>query len=49
MDPPQTKKQNHKSAKDKREGAARLGSSKHVRIAEVLAEKRKGKQANLLG
>ncbi len=42
MDPPQTKKQGHKSAKEKRRGADRLGSAKHVRLAEQLAEKRKG-------
>jgi hypothetical protein len=43
MDPPQTKKQSHKSAKDKKEGANRLGSSKHVRIAEkIAADKAKG-------
>jgi hypothetical protein len=42
MDPPQTKKQGHKSAKEKRQGADRLGSAKHVRLAEQLAEKRKG-------
>jgi glutamine synthetase len=41
MDPPQTKKQGHKSAKDKKEGANRIGSAKHVRLAEQLAEKRK--------
>ena len=40
MDPPQTKKQSHKSAKEKKEGANRLGSSKHVRNAEKIAENR---------
>jgi hypothetical protein len=45
MDPPQTKKQGHKSAKDKKEGANRIGSAKHVRLAEQLAEKRKEKGA----
>ncbi len=45
MDQPQTKKQAHKSAKDKKEGANRLGSSKHVRIAEkIAADKAKEKK-----
>lgn len=39
---PQTKKQGHKSAKEKKENPNRLGSSKHVRLAEIRAEKRKG-------
>lgn len=42
MDPPQTKKQGHKSAKEKHQGAERLGSAKHVRLAEQLAEKKRG-------
>ena len=44
MDQPQTKKQGHKSAKEKREGADRLGSAKHVRLAEQVAENQKHKQ-----
>ena len=42
--PPQTKKQGHKGAKEKRQGADRLGSAKHVRLAQIAAEKRKGKK-----
>jgi hypothetical protein len=38
MDPPQTKKQGHKSAKEKKEGANRLGSSKGVRASEALRQ-----------
>ena len=39
---PQTKKQGHKSAKEKREGADRLGSAKGARLLEANQEKRKG-------
>jgi hypothetical protein len=47
MDQPQTKKQSHKTAKDKREGSNRLGSSKHTRLVELLCEqKQKQKQAH---
>lgn len=42
MEPPQTKKQSSKSAREKKQNPNRLGSSKHVRLAEVQAEKRKG-------
>jgi len=38
---PQTKKQTHKSAKEKGKDPTRLGSAKHIRLAEQLAEKRK--------
>jgi hypothetical protein len=40
MDQPQTKKQGHKTAKAKREGANRLGSSKHTRNRERLQEQK---------
>jgi hypothetical protein len=39
---PQTKKQGHKSAKDKKTGADRLGSAKGARLLEANQEKRKG-------
>lgn len=45
MDPPQTKKQGHKGAKEKGQNPNRLGSAKHVRLAEIAAEKRKGKKS----
>ena len=41
---PQTKKQGHKSAKEKREGADRLGSGKGARAIEANQEKRKAKK-----
>ena len=40
--PPQTKKQSQKGRKEKGQNPNRLGSSKHVRLAEIAAEKRKG-------
>jgi hypothetical protein len=43
---PQTKKQGHKSAKEKREGADRLGSAKGARLLEANQEKRKGNKKN---
>lgn len=39
---PQTKKQGHKSAKDKKNGADRLGSAKGARLLEANQERRKG-------
>jgi len=45
MDSPQTKKQQHKSAKEKRHGPNGPGfSSKHVREQEALQEKRTQQQ-----
>jgi hypothetical protein len=38
---PQTKKQGHKSPKEKREGADRLGSAKGARLLEANQERRK--------
>lgn len=39
---PQTKKQEHKSAKEKKGGANRLGSAKGARLLEANQERRKG-------
>lgn len=39
---PQTKKQEHKGAKEKKGGAARLGSGKGARAIEANQERRKG-------
>lgn len=39
---PQTKKQEHKGAKEKKGGANRLGSAKGARLLEANQERRKG-------
>jgi hypothetical protein len=43
---PQTKKQGHKGAKEKKGGAERLGSGKGARMLEANQERRKGNKKN---